>query len=113
MEKFPTFEQAKRVLTNGVKVLEEVIDEDDASIGFEFTLDKEVEPNNLRDLWTPGSGNDVILQKLIEKGWLMPDATAISHFQMDILENKQQKKIKFKYYKAEDSPFNKGLENSN
>ncbi len=100
-----------RILENGIKVVAEDINEEDDSVDFEFTFDRDVNLNDLAELYVP-SPNAVIFNRLVKKGWVTEDGTTFIHFKMDVLENKKDKKIKFKYYKA-DSALNKGLETIN
>lgn len=110
-ERMGRFEQFKRILSNGVKVLSEEIEEGEGNVDFDFTLERNVEVSDLSDLWTPGSNNDVIVQTLIKKGWILPDGTTFVRLKMDILRDDVKNKIKFKYYIAESSPQNQSLKN--
>jgi hypothetical protein len=89
-----------RRLSNGLEVRQESVDENDNEVTFEFVFINPITLSSLSELYTPGSGNDVIYQKLIQKGWILPDGTIFYHFKMDILEDKKNNKIKFRYYLA-------------
>jgi hypothetical protein len=106
-------QSTERVLSNGLRILHETIEETDSEITFSFTLDKEVPVSELQDLWKPtpnGDENAVITKRLKEKGWILPDNTTFVHFKMDIKTNDDGKTVIFKYYSVDDSPFNKGTE---
>jgi hypothetical protein len=76
-------------------------------------LDKEVPAHELQDLWIPtphGEENAIIIKRLKEKGWILPDNTVFVHFKMDINTKDSGKTVIFKYYIVDNDPFNKGVE---
>ncbi|MBN2087162.1 hypothetical protein JW758_02340 [Candidatus Peregrinibacteria bacterium] len=101
-----------KTLDNGIVILNEEITEDNDSITFELKLDNEAGIEDLSELWDPNSQNHIILDKLIEKGWITADFITILHFKMDVLYDNAQYKFKFRFYKT-DSALNKGPEDSN
>lgn len=106
-------QSTERVLSNGVRILHETIEETDSEITFTFTLDKEISVPELQDLWKPtphGDKNAVITKRLKEKGWVLADNSTFVHFKMDTSTKDSGKTVIFKYYLADDSPFNKGVE---
>jgi len=95
-----------RRLSNGMEVVHENVEESDNAISFEFIFTEPlggITLSDLSDLYTPKSGNDIIVQKLTNKGWLLKDATVLRHFKMDVLRDDEKRKIKFRYYLVDSS----------
>ena len=93
----------KRILENGIRILDENITEDEDTVVFEFHLDRDVEMKDLLELSTP-SPNAVIFDRLVKKGWIAGDGTTFMHFKMDVSQDKTNRKIKYKYYKVIKEP---------
>jgi len=93
-----------RRLKNGMEVVSERIEENDKEIVFEF---KFAEPTDdatlfgLRELYAPETGNDIIYQKLVAKGWVGADGNTTCHFKMDVDRDDKNRQFKFRYYLAD------------
>ena len=89
-----------------MEVVHEDIEESDDVISFEFIFAEpfgEIALSDLSDLYTPKSGNDIIFQKLANKGWISEDATVLRHFKMDVLKDDEKGKVKFRYHLVDSS----------
>ena len=93
-----------RRLKNGMEVTNERIEENNQEIVFEFQF---AEPTDeatlfgLRELYAPETGNDIIYQKLVAKGWVVADGNTTCHFKMDVGRDDKNRRFKFRYYLAD------------
>jgi len=89
-----------------MEVVHEDIEESDDAISFEFIFSEpfgEITLSDFRELYTPKSGNDIIIQKLVARGWISEDATVLRDYKMDVLRDDEKGKVKFRFYLADPS----------
>ncbi len=93
-----------RRLKNGMEVVNERLEENDHEIVFEFQFAEATDEATLfglRELYAPETGNDIIYQKLVAKGWVGADGNTTCHFKMDLDRDDKNRCLKFRYYLAD------------